>query len=69
MPGLGLGLDVDVLAAIGLAVFEHHGAVYQCEEGVVFADTNVVAWVEPRAALAHDDISSQGILATKKLDA
>ena len=39
------------------SVFEFHDPVGQCEEGMVFSDTNVEARVMDGSALADDDTS------------
>ena len=46
---------------------ERHVAVYQCKQGVVHADTDVIARVELGSTLAHDDGASSDQLTAKGL--
>src|SRR5690606_28417880 len=48
---------------------ELHPAVHQGEQGVVLAEPDVHARMEPRATLAHDDRSCGHHLAAERLDA
>ena len=52
-----------------LLLFENDHTVSQGEERVVFADTYVFAGVVLRAALTHDNIAGNHLLAAKHLDA
>jgi hypothetical protein len=47
---------------------ELHRARGECEECVIATPANVIAWMEMRAALAHDDFTSVHQLAAKSLD-
>jgi hypothetical protein len=46
---------------------ERHVAVYQSEQGVVFANANIGSGVELGAALANDDCASSDQLTAKRL--
>src|SRR5688572_4466755 len=61
-------LDVDELAA-QLAVAKRDAAVAQREQGMVPADADAVAGIIFGAALAHDDVAGEDILAAELLHA
>jgi hypothetical protein len=42
---------------------------YQCEQGVVPAAADTVAWVEVSTALSHDDLAGVDQLAAEPFDA
>lgn len=52
----GYGVDVDEATATGLAIFHAPGDF--CEEGVVFAASDVCAGMKFGAALAHEDAAT-----------
>src|SRR5512134_198165 len=53
---LGLGrLDAHGVLLLGAVLAVLHRAGHHREEGVVLADAHVLARMEPRAALAHED--------------
>ena len=54
--GLGLGQDVDHFALV-FGRGEGDFARNQCEQRVVFADTDVLAGVEAGSALTNDDVT------------
>ena len=59
-------------AHVGLAfafLAEGYRAVYQCEEGVIFAHAYVLAGVVYRTALANDDVAGFRELAAEQFDA
>lgn len=56
------------LVATG-ALREFHGALAQCEQGIVFAAADVLAGMEVGATLANDDIAGDDVLATEALHA
>ena len=56
------------LVAAG-ALREFHGALAQCEQGVVFATADVLAGMEVGATLANNDVAGDDVLATKALHA
>lgn len=67
--GLCLGRShVDELAAL-FALGEHHYAVDQSVEGMVFADTDVFTGMVNRSALTLDDIARFAVLTTENLHA
>jgi hypothetical protein len=43
--------------------------IAQGEEGEIPAEAHVVAWVDPRPALAHEDVAGHNLLTTKDLHA
>src|SRR5579883_1190603 len=62
------GQNTDVLVlAIGVAEFDV--AIDQSEQRVVAPNTDVSAWLDPCAALAHDDAAGGDKLAIKAFDA
>lgn len=56
------------LVAAG-ALREFHGALAQCEQGVVFATTDVLAGMEVGATLANNDVAGDDVLTTEALHA
>ncbi len=48
---------------------ELDGAVDQCEQGVILAHADVIAWVELGTALANDDVASLNQLTAVALNA
>ena len=56
------------LVAAG-ALREFHGALAQCEQGVVFATADVLAGMEVGATLANDDVTCDDALTTPDLNA
>ena len=48
------------LVAAG-ALREFHGALAQCEQGVVFATADVLAGMEVGATLANDDVAGDDV--------
>lgn len=56
------------LVATG-ALREFHGALAQCEQGIVFATADVLAGMEVGTTLANDDVASDDVLATEALHA
>ncbi len=48
---------------------ELDGAVDQCEQGVILAHADVIAWVELGTALANDDVAGFDQLTAVALDA
>jgi hypothetical protein len=46
---------------------EFNGASCECEQGVILAATDIVTWVEVRAALANNDFACVDQLATETL--
>jgi hypothetical protein len=56
--GFGLGSnDADEFAAFVALNLKYDFAVCRCKQGVILADTHVVAGMEMRAALTNDDIA------------
>src|ERR1043166_4118005 len=64
----GDGVHRNLLAPLVLP-FERHPPVHHREEGVVVGAANVLAGVELRAALAHDDVPGDHLLAAVLLHA
>jgi len=54
--------------ALTILPLELNHTIYQCEQRVVIATTNVVAGMDPRPALAHDDVPGKHPLTTELLD-
>ena len=67
-PLLREGSDADVGFTFALLA-EGDRAVCQCEEGMVFTDTDVLTGIVYRAALTHDDVARFGELSAEELDA
>src|SRR5579872_4790774 len=65
---LGHGADADKLAHTPAIVKLHH-AGDPGEERIVFAPTNIFAWLDPRAPLAHDDGAARNQLPAEYLHA
>ena len=49
------------LVATG-ALREFHGALAQCEQGIVFATADVLAGMEVGTTLANDDVAGDDVL-------
>src|ERR1035437_7503644 len=60
--------DADALAVVA-EMREGHGAVGESEQGVVATQADVLARVDPRSALTHDDGAARDLLATEALHA
>jgi hypothetical protein len=58
-----------MLAVLGALGFENHGAIDQCEQGVILAAANIGAGVELGATLTNQDVASQNFLTTETLNA
>ena len=56
------------LVATG-ALREFHGALAQCEQGIVFATADGLAGMEVGTTLANDDVAGDDVLATEALHA
>ena len=63
------GDDFHELAVLRTAGHELHLAVRRREQGVVAAETDVQARMEVGAALTHDDVAGENLLAAVALDA
>ena len=61
-------LDVNIGFVIGLLA-EHNCTVNQCEQGVILADSDVVAGVMLGSTLTYDDIAGDDFLTAEDLDA
>jgi hypothetical protein len=57
------------LLAFSTLSFKRHNAVYESKQGIVFAQTNIVAGMKRTAALTHQNIACSHNLTAEAFDA
>ncbi len=68
--GFGLGSnDADEFTAFVAFNLKYDFAVCRCKQGMILAEAYVVAGMEMRATLAHDDVAGFDDFAAEALDA
>jgi hypothetical protein len=61
--------DANELAALRTLLLKLHVPIFLREQGVIPANSNVDAGMEPRAALPNNDVARNYLLAAEYLDA